>query len=360
MTAFFIYRAEEKVPLEKTNGHIKEEPARIDPIVQKVSGMSLDEKIWQLLIVGFEHVYPDDHIQKMITEYHIGGINLLGRNVQGKIQVQKLISDLQGIADIPLFITTDQEGGDVVRFTFFDELTPQFRITSTSQAELVALHRALELRELGVNMNFSPVMDYVSNSRSYLYSRTFGTNPDAIGELGRAMVKGYKMGGVIPVAKHFPGYGNIVYDPHRNQAVSVIHGEELKQNLAPFKKIVEDNSAVAIMTAHIVVPSVDAKPATLSSKFLSSILRKELGFEGVIITDDMEMAAVGHPIEQVSADAINAGADIIISTYTPEKQIRIFNHLKKTVRTGEIKEERINESVIRILNLKSMIGRINK
>ena len=162
----------------------------------------------QILIVGFEHQYLDDHIRKMITQYHIGGVNLLGRNVRDENQVRQLIIDLQKITTVPPFVATDQEGGKVVRFKFLDELTPQIEIKSVQQAERVAISRAKELAELGVNMNFSPVLDYVSNSESYLYDRTFGTNPTAIGELGSAMIKGYKEGGVIPVAKHLAKKSN--------------------------------------------------------------------------------------------------------------------------------------------------------
>ena len=320
-----------------------------------ISGMSLDEKIGQMLIVGFEHQYLDEHIRSMITQYHIGGINLLDRNVKDKNQVKQLIISLQKIATIPLFIATDQEGGKVIRFNFLSELTPQIKIKNNQQAREIAFNRAVELKEFGVNMNFSPVLDYVSNSKSYLYYRTFGTSSDATGELGSAMIRGYIKGGVVPVAKHFPGYGNIFPDPHKNQATLNIGSEELELSLIPFRKIISDNSAIAIMTAHILVPKIDTKIATLSSKFLNETLRKQLGFNGVIITDDLEMISAGKMIEQSAVDAIKAGADMIISTYAPEKHIRIFDFLKNSVLNGDITEERINESVTRILSLKNSI-----
>lgn len=318
-------------------------------------GMSLDEKIGQLMIVGFENKYIDSHIRKMIKEYHIGGINLLGRNVAGREQVKQLIFDLQELAEIPLFIAADQEGGKFVRFKFLDELISQNQITDRQQAEQVAFRRAQELSELGVNMNFSPVIDYVPDQSSYLYKRTFATSPDITGELGSAMIDGYRRGGIIPVAKHFPGYGNIFPDPHKNQAILSLDEEGFEASLLPFKNVVIRNPDIAIMTAHIVIPLIDTKSATLSSKFLNEILRRRLGFKGVVITDDIEMAAVGSSPEQAAVSAIKAGADIIISTYTPEKQIMIFNALKNSVLEGEIKEERIDESVERILDLKSTL-----
>lgn len=329
------------------------EPITSDSIILRVNKMSLDEKIGQMLIVGFEHKYLDRHIKNMITKYHVGGVNLLGRNVKNRGQIKQLIVDLQNTADVPLIIATDQEGGENSRFQFLNELTPQIKIKEIKQAERVAFSRATELRDLGVNMNFSPVVDYVSNSKSYLYKRTFGVDPDTAGKLGVAMINGYIKGGIIPVVKHFPGYGNIFPDPHKNQATSDITEKELELYLVSFRRIIENNPTVAIMTAHILIPNVDTKIATLSHKFLYEILRKQLGFNGVIITDELEMVSAGSSAEQLAVDAIKAGADIIISTYTPQKQINIFNHLKKSVLSGEIPEKRIDESVERILNLKS-------
>lgn len=356
MVTYFSHIKKEtiiNIPTSQINK--QENLAAVNPFASQVDKMSLDEKIGQMLIVGLEHQYPNDHIRKMITQYHVGGINLLGRNVKDKNQVKQLITDLQRIATIPLFIATDQEGGKIIRFNFLDELTAQIKIKGSQQAERIAFVRAKELQKLGVNMNFSPVLDYVSDNKSYLYSRTFGANPSVTGELGSAMIKGYRKGGVIPVAKHFPGYGNILPDPHKNQATLNINSEELELALTPFRRVIDDNSAIAIMTAHILIPKADTKVATLSSKFLNEILRKQMGFDGVIITDDLEMVSAGKTIEQSAVDAIKAGADMIISTYTPQKQIEIFNSLKNSVLSGGITEEKINKSVARILDLKTAL-----
>lgn len=338
-------------PVQKTIEPTKE-PV-VDPIALRISKMSLEEKIGQMLIVGFEHTYLDDHIQKMIKEYHIGGINLLKRNVEDSSQMRQLTQDLQNISTIPLFIATDQEGGKNIRFNFLKELSPQTKIKTSEQAKKIAFDRAIELRALGVNMNFSPVLDYVSDKKAYLYSRTFGTDPNTTGLLANAMIEGYAEGGVVPVAKHFPGYSNISLDPHTNKATSNMSEEELVVNLAPFKSVIERNPFVAIMTAHVLIPSVDSNIATVSSKFLTEILRTQLLFKGVIITDDMEMASAGNSTGKMSVDAVKAGADMIISTYDPKKQIIIFEHLQKAVLDGEITEKRIDDSVTRILILKS-------
>lgn len=351
---FFVTDDDPQIDQGQTAKQSGEKP--VDPLISKVKSMTLEQKIGQMLIVGFASKYPDDHVRKMIKEYHIGGVNLLKRNVQDRNQVRKLAADLQKISAIPLFIAADQEGGKVVRFGFLNELTPQVRIKDIQAAEDIAFARAAELREIGVNMNFSPVLDYSPDKSAYIYGRTFGADPEITGDLGSAMLKGYLRGGIIPVAKHFPGYGNITLDPHVNPVTSPVEQNELEQSLIPFQKVIEKNPTVAIMTAHIVIPSMDMKPATLSAKFLTEILRKQLGFKGVIITDDMEMVSAGDSIEQSSVDALKAGADIIISTYTPEKQIRIFDRLKRAALDGEITQERINESVMRILALKSALA----
>jgi beta-N-acetylhexosaminidase len=325
-----------------------------DPIRDKVAAMMLNQKIGQLMIIGFEHSYVDAHIRTMITRYHIGGINLLGRNIVNEAQTKKLMADLQSLATTTLFLASDQEGGAVTRFKFLKELTIQSKIKTRLQARQVSERRGAELKRLGVNMNFAPLLDYVTDPKSYLYARTFATTSEAIAELGQDMIDGYYYTGVIPVAKHFPGYGNVKPDPHKNAAIVHVSAEEFEKFIYPFKYSI-DHGVGAIMTAHIIISSMDPKPATRSSKFLTDILRGELGFEGVIITDDLEMVSAGTSVEKLAVESIKAGADMIISTFTPSKHALIFNALKKAVQSGEISEERLDESVYRILRLKSQI-----
>ena len=351
----FIYYHQKEITLISNIPEVEGSVVVLDPIVLQVNKMSLDEKIGQLLIVGFVDKYLDSHIENMIKNYHIGGVNLLGRNVQDAGQVKKLISDMQNISTVPLFIGTDQEGGTVIRFKFLKELASQLKITSSTEAEKIAFNRGKELRGLGVNMNFSPVVDYVSDIDSYLYKRTFGVNEVMTGELANAMIDGYKRGGVVAVAKHFPGYGNVVLDPHRNESLLLIKSQELEKNLIPFKKVIDNKSTGAIMTAHIVIPEIDSKPATLSFKFLTEILRQKLGFNGVVITDDIEMVSVEKSVEETAVKAILAGNDMIIDTYTSKNATLIFNRLKKAILDSEISEERIDQSVVRILKLKSSL-----
>lgn len=354
---FVVYREEKDAGaiLVTAQKAAVQNPEVANPIAAKVAEMSLEEKIGQMLIVGFGTTVVDAHITEMITRYHIGGINLLKRNVRGREQMLALTAELQGLAKIPLFIAADQEGGTVARFSFLSELASQRDIDSEEEAEAIAERRAKELAELGVNMNFSPVADYVNDPDAYLYDRTFGRDPETIGRFGEAMVRGYLRGGVIPVVKHFPGYGSIMRDPHRDGVARTDGVRALAESMVPFAAIIARYPEGAVMTAHISVPEIDTKPATLSSTFLTQILRERLGFRGVIITDDVEMISAGTSPVAASLEAVKAGADMIISTYMPEIHIAIYNRLYEAVRSGEITEVRIDESVERILRLKAAL-----
>ncbi len=348
----FVYLKNEKnVDIENNNIETKEDTVSVE-IEKKLSSMTIKEKIGQMLIIGLPGKNLDPDTIEMIKDYNVGGFNLLGRNILDESQSRDLISQMQNFANIPLFIATDQEGGDVIRFNFFSELTQQVEIKNTEDAFKISKKRGEELSSIGVNMNFAPVLDYVTDRNSYLYKRTFGTTPEKISELGIEMIKGYESSGVIPVAKHFPGYGNISLDPHKKGVSISISKEDLENNILPFKKVIEKYPYVPIMTAHIVVPIVDDKPATLSEKFLVDILRGELGFKGVIISDDMEMVSVGGNIAENSLKAILSGVDIIISTYSRDIQKQIYERILEAVDNGEISEDRINESVERILRTK--------
>ena len=317
--------------------------------------MSLGQKIGQLLIFGIEGTTTDARAAYLIKDKGIGGLNLLKRNVQNSGQVKKLTSDLQQISRIPLFIAADQEGGDVVRFKFLKELTPESRMTSVAQAKAVGFARAKELANLGVNMIFSPVLDHVTDPNAYLYSRTFESDPGTTGKLGLALIQGYYQGGILPVAKHFPGYGNISPDPHKNVAILDIGKKEFQDDLIPFAMVAKDSSTVGMMTAHIIIPEISELPATYSSDVLD-ILRKDMGFQGLVITDDLEMVSAGSSTAEVAVRAIKAGADMLIDTYTPARQDQIMNALAEAVAKGDISEERIDRSVTRILKAKSLLG----
>lgn len=324
-------------------------------IKEKVASMTLDQKIGQMMIIGFETTYANDHIKSMINDYGIGGVNLLARNISSEDQMIKLSADLQELASssvgIPFMIAADQEGGTVVRFKFLNNKAKQLTLTSEDKAYTETFERGQELKRLGITLNFAPVADYVTDKKSYLYDRTFGTTSGAIAPLATSMLKGYEDAGIKGTIKHFPGYGNILNDPHKGTAETDITIYE--ESLVPFRKILLNNDDIAVMTAHIIIPEIDSKPATLSKKFLKDILRDQWNFDGVIITDDLEMASAGKiPVEELAVESIKAGNDMIISTYNTSSHPKIHSAIKKAVENGDISLTAINRSVERILKLK--------
>ncbi|MDP3661533.1 MAG: glycoside hydrolase family 3 N-terminal domain-containing protein [bacterium] len=328
-------------------------------LLEKIRNLSLERRIGQLMIFGFATKVPDEHIKQLITRYGIGGVNLLRHNIENAEQSRNLSASLQKLASeagVPsLFIAVDQEGGTVVRFPFLSELTAEKDIKNKQEAFRVAQKRGTELKNLGINMNFAPVLDYVPDKLAYLYDRTFATTTNITADFGVAMARGYQAAGVIPVFKHFPGYGAIRVDPHQKNAYETVIS--ISKSLEPFHFALERLPEVPLMTAHIVYGSIDDVPATRSRTFLTGILRNEWGYNGVIITDDIEMASTkginNISTEEAAVQAIEAGADMIISTYTTKLHEPIIKAVEWAVISGRISEERLNQSVLRVWRLKS-------
>ncbi len=348
-------RAQQPTPQPADSGEILAID-REQEIEQTLAQMSLNEKIGSLLILGFDSPVVDSHIETLISRYHISGVNILGRNVKSAEQFKKLSADLQKIqaksSKFPFIIATDQEGGPITRFRFLKELTRQSEITTPEDAERIAVRRGRELRSLGVNMNFAPVLDRVVEPKSYLYQRTFATTSlKAVEMLGKATLVGYEKAGIMPVLKHFPGYGSVTRNPHTKAVTRKSNWKTMMAEARPFYQATS-TFQYPVMTAHIVISGIDTKPATLSYKILTEGLRKGMSFDGVIITDDMEMVAAGFSVTEGSLRALEAGSDMIISTYTSKYHTAIFNALKKAVKTGRISEDRLDQSVRRILRMK--------
>ena len=323
-----------------------------DVVTQRLNTMSLDEKIGQMLMIGLQvdWLFHDSHMENMrdmIENYHIGGVILSGDNIYDRKHVTHTIKRLQEWSKIPLFIGVDQEGA-VIRLDFLHEVTPQYKIKDILQARKVAIMRAKELREVGVTMNFSPVLEYTHNSASFMYYRTFQVDPETTGMLGSAMVDGYFQGGIIPVVKHFPGHGESSADSHYFNTSVPWSLNEVDTYLWPFRDVIEVHPTVPVMTAHVSVPSVSTDQVTCSTVFLSDILREQMGHKGVIITDALNMS-ICDTLELTAVMAINAGVDILLPF---GESGSFFNYLKQVVLEGGISEARIDESVARILALK--------
>ncbi len=322
-----------------------------------IRGFSLEEKVGEMFLFGLENSRVEEWAGEFLGMKNIGGVLLLENNIEDESKLRQLTEKLKSIkkrADAPLFIAVDQEGGVVSRVHFAEEKTGNKKINSEEMAQDVGLRRATELKELGININLAPVVDFTEDKQSFLYQRTFSGDVQSVASLGAAMIEGHKAGGVFSAAKHFPGHGVSATDSHKSMPVSNITKEELRKiHLLPFTAAIQKGVEM-IMVAHILLPSIDNTPVPFSNVFIQDILRNDLGFSGIILTDDLNMGAISnsYEIEEAAVRAIEAGVDMVLIAGTQEKQRAAYNAVLESARSGKISEERIDESVYRILKLK--------
>jgi beta-N-acetylhexosaminidase len=331
-------------------------------IIQK---MTLPEKIGQMMMLGIPERKLTDRSVSIINSYMPGGIILFGYNLGTSEEIKKYIDEMQQRAiakfNIPLFISIDQEGGRVKRIT--DGVT-QFPgnmafgiVDNESFTYDAARITGIELKNIGINMNLTPALDVNNNPLNpVINTRSFGSDVKIVSRLGSAYIKGLQRSGCIAVGKHFPGHGDTDKDSHLT--LPVINHDITRLRKIEFPPFIEavDSGVEAIMTAHIAFPNIlkNNLPATMSKQFLTDILRGEMQFNGVIITDDMEMNAVSKVMDlgEGAVKSILAGADIIlVSTYGKSIEV-ISRAIKKAVDNSVIPVNRINESVMRIIELK--------
>lgn len=334
-----------------------------------LSGLSLQEKIGQLVLCGFHGTDVTDELRDLIVRGRIGGVILFARNIESAEQVARLTASLQRVAAEagvpPLWISIDQEGGMVARLTDGVTLMPgNMAIAAAGDAENAceaAFVSGQELRALGINMNYAPVLDVNNNAANPVIGvRSYGESPERVADFGAAAIRGLAEAGVAATAKHFPGHGDTCVDSHLDLPV-VGHGRERLERveLLPFRRVIEEGVDL-IMTAHIRFPAFEPEglPATLSRRVLTGLLRGELGFQGVITTDCMEMKAIADHYGTVKASvmALEAGADLVLISHTHGWQRDTLSAIEEAVRDGRLSEARIDESVLRTLRLKAARG----
>jgi beta-N-acetylhexosaminidase len=334
-----------------------------------LASMTLDQKIGQLIIpavIGQFLGQDSDtfkQIARDITEFHVGGYHMLGEvnNLHEPAGVALLLNHIQQLARIPLLITADFEGGVGLRYTGATRLPRAMAMGATADPEMAALAAritAAESRAMGFQVNFYPVVDVNNNARNPIINiRSFGGDPAQVSRMARAYIRGLQNARVMATAKHFPGHGDTSTDSHLELPVVDVTRSRLDAiELPPFKAAV-DEGVGAVMSAHIAIPPLepDKTPATLSSKILDGILRKEMKFNGLIFTDALNMRGVAahYSDEDAAVRAIKAGADILL--YPPSVE-HAFQGVRKAVQSGAISEARIDESVRRILLAKQKLG----
>lgn len=318
--------------------------------------LSLEQKVGQMLHVGFEGHSAPDYILDWLTRGQIGGVILFARNVDTPEQVANLVRQCREAAPHPILVSIDQEGGRVARlragFTESPGAMALGAADSEELAEQVAEVMARELRALGINWVLAPVVDIAHNAENpVIGTRSLGTNPQRVSTLALAQIRGFNRGGVAATAKHFPGHGNTPTDTHI--ALATIGGslEDLwAHDLVPFRAAVEAGID-AVMVSHVMLNAMDSQyPATISPPIIQNLLREKIGYRGLICTDCMEMKAMrdNFGVGESAVLAAQAGQDIIFFSHTHDYQQEVYESLLAAAQDGRLSEARIDESVKRI------------
>jgi len=332
----------------------------------EVNDLSLPEKVGQVLMVGFAGKDAEG-ARDAIVNLKVGGIIYFARNTGSIPETATLSQTLQDMAaacgSLPLLISIDQEGGPVVRLDRGLPLMPgPMSLGATGDPDLafkVARATGTQVRAAGININLAPVLDANDNPANPVIGvRSFGSDPSLVETLGAAAVKGFMSAGVAPVGKHFPGHGNTSVDSHFDLPVLPHTMERLEEvELRPFRAAIRAG-VPAIMTAHILFSVIDPeRPATLSEPVLQGLLRRALGFQGVIMTDCMEMDAISkNPgTARGAVLALKAGADMVLISHTSRYQREAYEMIVEAVRTGEIPLSRLDDAVRRVLSMKKAL-----
>ena len=320
--------------------------------------LSLEEKVGQLFMVGLRETKLTQETIAHFKKYPFQNFILFSHNINDAAQAKQLLTDLKKISPHPLFLATDQEGGDIVRIKEREYRTPSaMALGATKDPKLVyetAFNLGHKMKELGFNLNLAPVLDINSNNNdSVMGNRSFGNTPEMVSEMGKEFIRGLQEAGISAAAKHFPGHGNSLGDSHQGISRIPYSFDKLKNiDLVPFKEAIK-NDVDVIMTAHVTFPGEEL-PVTLSPKYLQTLLRKELEFKGIVLSDDLEMGAIlkKYGLQKGVEMSFLAGSDMMMVTGKKSTQREAFNAILQAIKQKRISEERLNESVKRILTIK--------
>ena len=329
-----------------------------------VANMSDADKVGQLLMIGIHGTTLNDDAKFMLNEYRVGGIILFDRNMESKDQVKTLIADINKAGKsaglTPLFLGIDQEGGVVARME--DQLikvppAEELGNAPIEQAASLAKQSGAELKDLGFNINFAPVADL-----GLTYGRSYSTNPDEVVRYAGAVGKAYDEAGLWYSYKHFPGIGKTDVDLHADTSIVPVSKEALlSEDTKVFVDLIKQSkpNTYTIMVSHAMYPQIDPDhPASLSKTIITDWLRKDMGYNGVVVTDDMDMGALAkhYTFGDMAVQSILAGSDILLVCHEYEHMQEAYNGLMKAVKDGRISKERLDESVKRILLMKMSRG----
>ncbi|WP_285768149.1 glycoside hydrolase family 3 N-terminal domain-containing protein [Peribacillus sp. SI8-4] len=333
-----------------------------EQIEKMLKSMTLEEKVGQLMMVGFKGTEKSKEMTELILNNHIGGVIYFDRNMKSPKQVAKLSNSLQqtagqGSHSLPLMVAVDQEGGDIIRMKESVSPLPAQqdlgRHATSEDMYKVAKLNGNELSTMGININFAPVLDLSDTDK-----RSTGQDPKKAYRYGKKAIEGLNDASVTGALKHFPGNGRSDIDPHvETSSVEANQLDLENSDIYPFKRIISemDDQSFFVMVTHIKYPAYDKdKPASLSKVIIEDLLRNKLNYGGLVITDDLEMGAVSkyYSYEDMGVEAILAGADILLVCHEYAHELEVYEGLLKAVKTGKVPMERIDQSVKRILTYK--------
>lgn len=350
---------------ETTEVTEEEKPSLVD---ETLAGMTLHEKVCQMMFVTPEELTGEDGVtvagdatRQALENYPVGGIVYFAKNLESQDQVKEMIDNSQKYSSIGLFVATDEEGGvvnrlmDTVGTTYIGSMY-YYKDDGDETAYENAYTIANDMSALGFNLDFAPVADVWSNpDNTVIGERAYSDDYAQAAELVGNVVKGFNDGGVMCTLKHFPGHGDTAEDSHYSSAyVHRTKEEIMADEMQPFRSGIEAG-AEFVMVGHLIVPDIDEVPATLSYKIATGILRDELKFEGVVITDSFEMESIAdnYSVDDAVVMSVKAGMDMILQ---PKDMASAVNSIEQAVADGELSEDRIDESVRRILTLKESRG----
>ncbi|HEU5367722.1 MAG TPA: glycoside hydrolase family 3 N-terminal domain-containing protein [Ktedonobacterales bacterium] len=335
-----------------------------------VAKMNLDEKLGQMVIVEFFGATLNADLKQMIAGYHIGGVLIENGNgnVQSRAQLLALNHAMQGQATIPLFISTDYEGhytgtestplNELRRIVSGPPSEPAIAQTGNPQVAYNAgLSAAHDLTALGLNIDFMPIVDVLTNPNNpALSQRTFGSDPRLVTNMGRAYLQGLTAGGVIGSLKHFPGLGSATIDPHKslpfmNRSLATMNSVDL----VPYRTLIGEGIVPMVMVTHILNEQLDPKlPTSLSSNVITNLLRHQLGFRGVIICDTLWMGGISntYTLAQAAVLTVQAGTNLLLGPRGLRDTEMMLAGLKQAVTSGRIPMEQIDTSVQLLLEMK--------
>lgn len=331
-----------------------------------LANMSLEAKVGQMMMVGFGGTVVDSSIEALVRGKQVGGVCMFKRNIADAEQVGRLNDAVRGLlADsIPPFIAVDQEGGNVIRISEGMLVLPGNMALGATRSRNLAYEagkaQAEDLWRLGFNMNLAPVLDVNVNPRNPVIGiRAFGDSPELVADFGVDFVRGQQDANVATIAKHFPGHGSVDSDSHKMLPVLTENEQQLLKVLRPFEAAMKVGLD-GMMTAHVAAPKVTGNdvPATMSSRILNDILRRRMKFDGLVLTDELEMQAIAdrYGVGRAAVMAVKAGADMVLIPWRVEKKEEVHFALLEAARNGELPIARVDEAVRRILALKRKRG----